>query len=279
MKPVKKIALLHDLCGVGKAALTNMIPVLSVMGVEACPVPTVLLSTHTGGYGTPAVLHTSGDYIRSCARHYRAEGVCFDMIFVGYMGSSDTVNAVLDFIMMFPETPVILDPIMGDYGKYYGNLDNCYGQAVERLLPYTEFILPNLTECYLLLQEPCEQPDIPKDYHSEEIENICRRLQKKGAKNIIITSVPIKDSPKGIVLYQNNVLQYQTNREVLTDYHGTGDVFDGVFIAGLLNGNSISKSISDAHQFVCSCIEESSKYDYPKREGLMIEKSLDNLYK
>ena len=49
MRPVKKVALLHDLCGVGKAALTNMVPVLSVMGIEACPIPTILLSTYRGG--------------------------------------------------------------------------------------------------------------------------------------------------------------------------------------------------------------------------------------
>ena len=57
MRPVKKIALLHDICGVGKAAMMNMTPILSMMGIEACPIPTVLLSTHTGGYGTPAIYH------------------------------------------------------------------------------------------------------------------------------------------------------------------------------------------------------------------------------
>ena len=62
MKPVKKVALLHDLCGVGKAAMTNMLPVLSVMGIEACPIPTMLLSTHTGGYGKPAVARISPEY-------------------------------------------------------------------------------------------------------------------------------------------------------------------------------------------------------------------------
>ena len=69
MRPVKKIALLHDMCGVGKAALTNMMPILSVMGVEACPIPTMLLSTHTGGYDSPAVVQIPGAYIRSCADH------------------------------------------------------------------------------------------------------------------------------------------------------------------------------------------------------------------
>ena len=63
MRPVKKVALLHDLCGVGKAALTNMVPVLSVMGIEACPIPTILLSTHTGGYGKPAMEKISTTYI------------------------------------------------------------------------------------------------------------------------------------------------------------------------------------------------------------------------
>ena len=46
-KPIQRAAILHDLCTVGKAAMTNILPVLSVLGVEACPVPTMVLSTHT----------------------------------------------------------------------------------------------------------------------------------------------------------------------------------------------------------------------------------------
>ena len=82
MKPIKKIALLHDLCGVGKAALTNMMPILSIMGIEACPIPTMLLSTHTGGYGLPATLKIPGSYIRQCADHFKSQHVEFDAIFI-----------------------------------------------------------------------------------------------------------------------------------------------------------------------------------------------------
>ena len=60
MRPVKKIALLHDICGVGKAAMMNMTPILSMMGIEACPIPTVLLSTHTGGY----IMYPENIYVR-----------------------------------------------------------------------------------------------------------------------------------------------------------------------------------------------------------------------
>ena len=106
MRPVKKVALLHDLCGVGKAALTNMVPVLSVMGIEACPIPTILLSTHTGGYGKPVMEKISTTYIRECAEHYVANQVTFDLIFVGYLGSEGMIEAVEYFLSCFPDAEV-----------------------------------------------------------------------------------------------------------------------------------------------------------------------------
>ena len=98
MRPVKKIALLHDICGVGKAAMMNMTPILSMMGIEACPIPTVLLSTHTGGYGTPAIYHVPGEYIRTCADHYKKENITFDAIFVGYLGNVDVIDSDIYYI-------------------------------------------------------------------------------------------------------------------------------------------------------------------------------------
>jgi len=47
LKPVKTIAALHDLSGVGRCALTVAIPVISAMGVQVCPAPTAVLSAHT----------------------------------------------------------------------------------------------------------------------------------------------------------------------------------------------------------------------------------------
>lgn len=37
---VKKIAVIQDLSGFGKCSLTAAIPVISVMGVQPCPLPT-----------------------------------------------------------------------------------------------------------------------------------------------------------------------------------------------------------------------------------------------
>ena len=45
---VKKVAVIQDLSGLGKCSLTAAIPVISVMGVQACPVPTAVLTNQTG---------------------------------------------------------------------------------------------------------------------------------------------------------------------------------------------------------------------------------------
>ena len=44
---VKKIAAVHDLSGAGRVSLTVVIPILSSMGFQVCPLPTAVLSSHT----------------------------------------------------------------------------------------------------------------------------------------------------------------------------------------------------------------------------------------
>ena len=41
---VKKIAAVHDLSGAGRVSLTVVIPILSSMGFQVCPLPTAVLS-------------------------------------------------------------------------------------------------------------------------------------------------------------------------------------------------------------------------------------------
>lgn len=272
MRPVKKAALLHDLCGVGKAALTNMIPVLSIMGIEACPIPTILLSTHTGGYGEPAMEKVSTTYIRECADHYAANEVTFDMIFVGYLGSEGMIEAAEYFLSRFPKVPVILDPIMGDHGNYYANFNISYGEAMRRLLPYAEVILPNITEACLLTGT-----SYTKEMSEEALAQLCRELQKYGAKKIVITSVPCRSTQKGILLYEDEKSVFLEKEQLSTEFHGTGDTFDGVFAGAYLKGKSLRDSIELAHEFVCACLKESEQYSYEEREGLLIERNLPML--
>lgn len=268
MKPIKKVALLHDICAVGKAGAMNMIPILHTMGIEVCLIPTMLLSTHTGGYGTPAVCSISPDYLRQCAKHYKSENIKFDVIFVGYLGNCDMIKGVLDFIEQFPEAKIVTDTIMGDNGKFYRNFDISYLQALRALLPISNLILPNYTEaCFLAEMEYRENPSL--DY----LNKICEKLLQFGAKDIVITSVTFGE--KIGILYsedgRNDCLFLECEEN---NIHGTGDVFDGVILGNYMRNMKLKENIMQAHKFVKACIAETYQYSYDKREGILLEKML-----
>lgn len=44
----KKIAVINDLSGFGRCSLTAAISVISAMGIQACPLPTAILTAQTG---------------------------------------------------------------------------------------------------------------------------------------------------------------------------------------------------------------------------------------
>lgn len=272
MKPIKKIALLHSMCSVGKASLTNMIPVFSVMGIEACPIPTTILSTHTGGYGMPAKHNISPEYIRNCADHYRQNNVEFDAIFIGYLGGSEILSAVRYFVEQFPNAKKILDPIMGDHGELYANVDNNYIQSFRELLPLMDMILPNLTEaCFLSEKIYSESKSL------EAIDQICEYFHGKNIQHIIITSAYSDEKNKGIAYSNINSVNLLKFEAISRNFHGTGDVFDAVLISLWLNDVDVQEAIYKSHDFVVECIKESIRFDYPTREGLLIESKLSKL--
>ncbi len=80
----KRVLTIQDISCVGQCSLTVALPVLSAMGCECCVLPTAVLSTHTGGFGTPTVVHLDGQLPQMVA-HWQRCGIRFDGILVGYL--------------------------------------------------------------------------------------------------------------------------------------------------------------------------------------------------
>ncbi len=84
----------------------------------------------------------------------------------------------------------------------------------------------------------------------------------------------------GVVAYNSYDDRYWkvTNRHIRALYPGTGgDAFTSVIVGSLLNGDSLSIAIDKATQFVIMSLKASYGYNYPKREGILLEKVLDTL--
>jgi pyridoxine kinase len=269
MKPVKRVAVIHDLSGVGKAALTNIIPVLSVMGVEACPIPTMILSTHTGGFGTPEIIKLSG-FVDRCNDHYKKNKIAFHTIFIGYLGSEEAMKSSINFIKENKDSNVVLDPIFGDGGTCYSNFNMDYVNSMKKIIPFSDIITPNYTEACFLTKE-----DYNEVCTESKLIRIYEALVKLGAKKIVITSIPsTRENLMGIGVFDGEEFKVILKEKTGKSYPGTGDIFTSVLIGEILRGLNLYDATLHAHDFVSSCIEESSKYDYPTKEGVLLERNL-----
>lgn len=267
-----RVAVIHDLCCAGKAAMTNILPVLSVMGIEACPVPTMVLSTHTGGFGKP-VMHPLAEFTGQCAAHLKGNGVEFEHIFIGYLGNVEMTEQVGEFLKQYPDADVLLDPIMADHGSYYMNFDEAYGRALREILKWSAVVTPNYTESCLLSGEAYE----PR-CTEEKISRICGKIAEMGAGQIVITSVPMDGAEMSLAVYEKGRLLILRRKPSGRAYPGTGDLFAAVLKGSMVKGAGLCEASRKAHDFVCRCIAMSDACGYPVREGVMLEPNLKYLF-
>ena len=148
---MKKIAVIHDLSGLGKCSLTAAIPVISAMGVQACPLPTAILSNQTG-YGS-YFWDDYTDRMELIMDEWKKMGFKPDGVYTGFLGDARQVDLILKFVDMFctEGTHILVDPVMGDRGETYKTYSETLCEKMRTLVREATVITPNLTEALLLL--------------------------------------------------------------------------------------------------------------------------------
>lgn len=277
---VKKVAAIHDLSGYGRASLTTIIPILSNMKVQVCPVPTAILSTHTGGFEGYSFIDLT-DYMQEHIAHWKRLDLEFDCIYSGFLGSPKQIEIVADFIDYFGKKSkfIVVDPVMGDNGKLYSTMGNEMVVGMRNLIKKADIITPNFTEVMYLLGK-----EYDKNIDIEKVKEYLKDLSNMGPKIVIATSVPEieenkMDKKTSVVAYdrENDVFWRVSCRYIPASYPGTGDAYTSVVIGSLLQGDSLPMAIERGVQFITQCIMASYGFKYPKKEGVLLEKMLDVL--
>lgn len=277
---VKKVAAIHDLSGYGRASLTTIIPILSNMKVQVCPVPTAILSTHTGGFEGYSFIDLT-DYMQEHINHWKRLDLEFDCIYSGFLGSPKQIEIVADFIDYFGKKSkfIVVDPVMGDNGKLYSTMDNEMVVGMRNLIKKADIITPNFTEVMYLLGK-----EYDKNINIEKVKEYLKELSNMGPKIVIATSVPEVEENKmdkktSVVAYdrENDIFWRVSCRYIPASYPGTGDAYTSVVIGSLLQGDSLPMAIERGVQFITQCIMASYGFKYPKKEGVLLEKMLDVL--
>lgn len=242
----KRILTIQDISCVGQCSLTVALPVLSACGHETCVLPTALLSTHTGGFGKPAIVQLSGA-LPEIVAHWKENGITFDLILTGYLGNVCAIQTAIGVVetMLSPGGLCIVDPAMADNGRLYSGFDGAYVQQMKQLCGKAHVILPNLTEAALLSDTPWQEG--ASDAWANAL------LERLPNERVVLTGVGQTDT--GFALREGGSVRRYAHPRLPGSYSGTGDLFAAAFTGALAAEKGLYESARIAADFTCRCIE------------------------
>ena len=250
----KTVLAIHDLPGFGRAALSVIVPVLSTLGVQTVALPTAVLSTHTGGLGTPAKLANPG-YGPAALEHYHRLGVKFDCIYSGYLADAAQAKLVEQAFELWPRAFKVVDPVLGDGGRLYSGLGADMVPAMYSLCSKADLIVPNVTEAA----------------QAARLTRVAPQVVVTGVTGIgggrYIGCVGAARGGEGYAV--KTPLQPRM-------FHGTGDIFAAVLVGRILRGNVPQAAVQAAAAFVAECIRQTPE-GADERLGVWLENALPKL--
>lgn len=269
----KKIAIINDMSGFGRCAITVALPIISSLKVQCCPVPTSIFSNHTG---FPSYFFDDyTDRLPAYIAQWKKLGLTFNGIETGFLGSKEQIDIVLAFLRDFKttDTIVVVDPIMGDHGKTYATYTKAMCDEMKRLVCHADIITPNMTEACILSDT---------DYHEDrwkmkEIEAVAEKLSLTGPKNVVITGIPQGEYIANYCYERGGETRLLRTLKVGTQRCGTGDIFAAIITADAVNGVPFQQSVRKASGFIKKCIQKSIELEIPTTDGVCFEEVLSTL--
>lgn len=278
----KKIAVINDLSGFGRCSLTAAIPVLSVMGIQPCPLPTAILSAQTG---YPAYfLDDYTDHMESFRSYWKKMKVSFDGIYTGFVAGEEQIRNIFHFLDTFykKETFLLVDPIMGDDGQVYDMFTPKLCRLMKELVLKADIITPNLTELCLLTDSDHDKLDRIREKEAliEEVRYLAGLLQKEGPKTVVVTGLHYME--RNVLMMGNLAVDHDGfslsgTKKMGGSYSGTGDLFASVIAGGIARGDCLSEIIKCAGDFLNASILSSPKTESYDPDGVEFEQNLGML--
>ena len=276
MTKQKRLALINDVTGFGRCSVTVELPIISALKIQVCPLPTALLSVHTGfaNYFMDDFTDRMTAYVDS----WQKNNLTFDAVATGFLGSAAQIEIVRRVIKNFPAV-VIIDPVMGDHGKIYKSYTREMCRRMRELLEFADLVTPNLTEACELLGVPYPAGGVVSD---SDLATMAANIAAKtrGGRVVITGVTPDAGDGSDIAnfIFDGGQVSIVTSRRLGGDRSGSGDVFFAVAAASWLNGETLTDATRKAADFVGKCIAHAEKLNLPWNWGLPFEEFLTELH-
>ena len=270
----KKILTIQDISCVGQCSLTVALPILSACGMETCILPSAVLSTHTAGFSGFTFRDLTDD-MPAIQEHWKKENIKFKAIYTGYLGSIKQIGYVRDILktMGTDDCVRIVDPAMADNGQLYSIFNQDYVEAMKVLCAEADILVPNITEACFLTDE-----EYKESYDEHYICTLVEKLKALGAKTVVLTGVSYESGKTGVIVYENDKMEYYKHDKIAKGSHGTGDIYASAFVGALMNDKSVYEAAKIAADYTVKCIIN-TQGDADHWYGAKFETALGDLMK
>ena len=266
-----RILTIQDISCLSQCSLTVALPIISAFGIETCILPSAILSTHCAFKGFTCMNFT--EEFKKIIAHWEKEKINFNAFYTGYLLNKEQIDITKEIFNKFSvnnNSLKIIDPVLGDNGKFYKGFDLNFAQEMKSLCLNADIILPNLTEACLLTGY--EYKEI---YDEKYISNLIKKLEELKVKIIILTGICYDENTTGVIVVEDGKTKYYRHRKISKSYHGTGDIYSSVFVGAYLKGMNAFDAACAAADFVVECIEYTVK-DTSHWYGVKFEPLLAN---
>ena len=268
----KKIAVINDFSGFGRCSIAVALPIISAMRIQCCPLPTSIFSNHTGFESFFFEDYTSR--MQPYIEEWKKLGLQFSGISTGFLGSKEQIQIVLQFFKDFgtEDNVIVVDPVMGDYGKTYSTYTPEMCEEMKKLVTYADILTPNLTEACILTDTPYHEK-----WSMKEVGALAEKLSGMGPEKVVITGIIQGEFIANYCYEKGQAGKIRRTHKVGTQRSGTGDIFAAIITADAVNGVPFQDSVRKASLFIKKCIEKSIEMDLPLTDGVCFEEVLHKL--
>ncbi len=278
-----RLAVINSMAGFGRSSMTVALPVISILGVQACPLPTSVLSNHLGF--PSCYFQDFTPHMEQYLAAWEQLDIVFDGLYCGFLGSQsqiDIVKGILQSPLMAKRhaRPIfLLDPVMGDHGRAYSTITPAHCHQMKELAGLADILTPNITEACLLTGTPYREGR----FTDSELATICEKLaaltdraNRPSDKRIVITGMEAPDAFINFIWENGSYSTYGTCKTG-APHPGTGDLFASILAAEAVKQAPFVPSVKKAADFVALCIRDSTAAGLPNAEGVLFEKNLSGL--
>lgn len=268
----KKIAVINDFAGFGRCSIAVALPIISMLRVQCCPLPTSIFSNHTGFKSFFFDDYTAK--MPSYIEEWKKLGLQFNGISTGFLGSKEQIQIVIKFFQEFKTESnlIIIDPVMGDYGKPYPTYTSKMCEEMKRLVSYADILTPNVTEACILTDIPYQEK-----FHLDQYREMAEKLCARGPQRVVISGIIQGGFIANYCYEKGKEPRIVRSHKVGTQRSGTGDIFSAIIAADAVNGVPFEDSVRKASRFVKKCILKSIELDIPITDGVCFEEVLWSL--